>query len=104
MKYTVNIAPEIHDELQAISDYITELAEDSAVGKKVVKAIAQKILSLERLPKAHSLYPDIRMQKVGIRYATVNRWVILFSVDDENKIVEVHHVFHEFRNASQFFN
>ena len=42
MKYTVNIAPEIHDELQAISDDITELAEDSAVGEKVVKAIAQK--------------------------------------------------------------
>ena len=104
MKYTVNIAPEIHDELQAISDYITEKAEDTAVGERVIKAIAQKILSLETLPSAHSLYPDIRMQAVGIRYVVVNRWVILLNVDDEKKIVEVHHVFHEFRNASRFFN
>ena len=104
MKYVVSIAPEIRNELQDISNYIAEMSEDKRLGDRVVKAIVQKILSLETLPKAHSLYPDDRMRQVGIRYVTVNRWVILFSVDDESGIVELHHVFHEFRNASRFFN
>lgn len=104
MKCVVSIAPEIRNELQSISDYVSEEAEDSAVGERVVKAIAKKILSLEELPNAHSRYPDKRMQDVGIRYVTVNWWVILFTVDDDNAIVEVHHVFHEFRNATRFFH
>ena len=37
MKYTDNIAPEIHNELQAISEYVSEKAENNAVGERVVK-------------------------------------------------------------------
>ncbi len=97
-KYKVKITDECIEEIEQIYDYIANdlNADKSAV--KVVKEFKTKILTLSETPK---LYPKINKRnraKKTYRRLIVKNFIVLYTVDDNQKLVFISHIFFNRKN------
>ncbi|MCL2771824.1 MAG: type II toxin-antitoxin system RelE/ParE family toxin [Oscillospiraceae bacterium] len=102
IKYTVNISLAANNDLDEIFSYIanTLYAEQSAA--KLMREIQDMILSLNEMPERFSLSLDSALASRGYRRATVKKYVILYTIDKKNKIVNVMRVFHGSMDYSKY--
>ena len=94
IKYAVQISIEANNDLDEIFSYITNTlyAEQSAIN--LMREIQDMILSLSEMPERFSLSLDPILVRRGYRRVTVKKYVILYTIDKKNKIVNVARIFH----------
>ena len=94
IKYTINISLAANNDLDEIFSYIanTLAAEQTAVN--LMREIQDMILSLSEMPERFGLSLDSTLAKRGYRKVTVKKYIILYTIDKKNKIVNIMRIFH----------
>ena len=93
-KYRVEIFPAASNDLDEIFSHIANVLFEEQIAKNLMREIHEMILSLDEMPERFSFSHDPVLAERGYRRAIVKRYVILYLVDKEKKIVNVARVFH----------
>lgn len=91
--YLIKITDECYEEMKQIYDYIANSLKANNLAVKLLKTVKIKIGKLIQMPK---LYPIINKQnraKLEYRRIVVRNYVILYTVDDNQKIVYISHMY-----------
>ncbi|TCL74161.1 addiction module RelE/StbE family toxin [Hydrogenispora ethanolica] len=80
--------PAVND-LRGISDYIANDLREPSLAKKLVGKIKEAVLSLGELPARHALTADENLAAQGIRWLTVDHYLIFYVVSEKKKTVTV---------------
>ena len=93
-KYKVKLSLAADNDLDEIFSYISNTLFAEQTAKNLMLEIHEMILSLDKMPKRYSYSPDPALAERGYRRIIVKKYVILYLIDEENKIVNVARVFH----------
>lgn len=88
-KYQVKINPRAIRELNSIYEYIAKEKSDIENGKKQLGRIKKAILKLATFPYSHQERTEGRYAKDGYRQLLIDNYIVIFRIDEVNKIVYV---------------
>lgn len=97
-KYKVQIAPRAIQELDNIYDYIANEKLDYVNAKKQVDKIKKAILNLDTFPQSHQERFEGRYAKKGYRQLIIDNYLVVFKIDEIQKIVTVLTIQYQGRN------
>lgn len=88
-KYSIQILKSAYKNIDDIYAYISNelLAPDSAIN--LVSKLEESILSLETMPKRFSIRRTGRYSNKGYRQIFVDNFIIIFRINELNKVVSV---------------
>lgn len=97
-KYNIKINPKAIRDLNNIYGYIAneKLAPENAKGQ--TERIKKAILSLDIFPQSHQERNEGRYAKKGYRQLLIDNYMVIFRIDEENKIVYVITIQYQGRN------
>lgn len=97
-KYKVKINPRAILELDSIYRYIAneKLAPENAKGH--TNRIKNAILSLDTFPQSHQERMEGRYARKGYRQLLIDNYIVIFRIDENNKIVYVVTIQYQGRN------
>jgi len=93
-KYKVKITSMAFNDLREIYSYISSTLSAEEAAKNLMKKIDNAITSLDEMPHRHNLSLDQTLREKGYRRIVVKNYVILFLIDEKEKIVTVSRAFH----------
>ncbi len=88
-KYQVKINPRAIRELNSIYEYIANKKSDIENGKKQLGRIKKAILKLATFPYSHQERTEGRYAKDDYRQLLIDNYIVIFRIDEVNKIVYV---------------
>ena len=95
MMYRIKYLPETLADRDAIRDYLSQYYEST--DKRFFKLLKEKTARLRRFPYSCPVYeddPDYRMLIVG-------DYLVFYMVNEDDKTVEIHRIFHGSRDIKQ---
>lgn len=98
MEYNIQLADEFLEEIEEICDYISSNLKAIDASNRLREKIVYNILLLEKSPK---MFPEIeKMDKTERQYRKiiVNNYIILYTIDEDEQIVYVTHIYYGGRN------
>ena len=97
-KYKVKVNPRAIRELDHIYEYIAneKLAPENAKGQ--VDRIKKSILSLDTFPQSHQERNEGRYDGKGYHQLLIDNYIVIFRIDETNKIVYVVTIQYQGRN------
>ena len=97
-KYKVKVNPRAIRELDHIYEYIAneKLAPENA--KRQVDRIKKAVLNLDTFPQSHQERNEGRYAGKGYRQLVIDNYIIIFRIDELNKIVYVVTIQYQGRN------
>lgn len=97
-KYKVKINPRAIHELDGIYQYIAseKLAPDNAKGQ--IDRIKKAILNLDTFPQSHQERNEGRYAGKSYRQLLIDNYIVIFRIDETNKIVYVVTIQYQGRN------
>lgn len=96
--YEVEFTQDCIDEINDIYEYIFQKLTAKISAKRLMQKIERKIMSLEKNPQ---IYVELNMMdnlKRKYRRMVVNNYVLLYTIDEENKKVYISHMYYGKRN------
>ena len=90
-KYEVRFSNDFRDKIQILYDYIVSEYNDPVNARKLVERIERKCRRLAIFPKGYAV--KIIRNDLEYRFVHVNRFTIVFTVDDGRKVVIVRTLF-----------
>jgi plasmid stabilization system protein ParE len=100
--YKVKLAKVVKKEIRDIFDYIKKDLQEPETAKGIMREIDNTIIGFKSMPGRWSLNPDEVLARRGYHRALAKNYVILFLIDEQNKIVSVAHVFHGTQNYARY--
>ena len=101
-KYQVKITSIASNDLYEIYSYIAETLFAETSAKNLMREIDNAITSLNEMPYRYSLSLDKTLRGKGYRRVVIKSYVILFQVNEKDKIVTVVRVFHSSMNYTKY--
>ena len=95
--YRVNILPNAFDDVNKIQQYIFDSSDNFEAALRQRKRILSAIHKLSAAPKIYRVRKKDAFNR-EIRYLPVDSYYIVFTVYDDEKIVDVINVIHEKRD------
>lgn len=96
--YKIKLTEEFLEEYEKVSDYISVNLKAPEASKKLRTKIITNVLLLKNSPKMYSEIEKVDRVKRQYRKMLINNYVILYTLDDYNKIVYIAHIYYEGRN------
>ena len=96
--YRVIITPTAHREINKIYDYITEELYAENAAKDLMRQVETEVQRLKYAPKIHPQIKKIDELKREYRKLIIKNYIILYTIDEENKVVFVSHMCYDRRN------
>lgn len=87
--YNIQITQPAEEDLYEIGIYISKELLQYETAKKVISKIAKVINSLEDMPLRNALVADERLAYEGIRKIMMDNYIILYVVNEKDKIVTI---------------
>ena len=97
-KYKVKINPKAIRELDSIYEYIASEKSAPENAKGQVDRIKMAILNLDTFPQSHQDRNEGRYAGKGYRQLLIDNYIVIFRIDEINKIVYVVTVQYQGRN------
>lgn len=97
-KYKVIITPTAYKEINKIYNYITEDLYAQNVAKKLMKEVEEEVQRLKYAPKMHAEIEKFDELKRNYRKIVIKNYIILYTIDEENNVVFVSHMYYGGRN------
>ena len=94
IKYKVKITYEANNDLNEIFTYIINNLREEQTAFNLMREIQDMILSLGEMPELFGLSLEPTLAAKGYRRVTVKKYVVLYTVDENSKTVNVARVFH----------
>ena len=98
MEFSVKLTAEFLEEIEEICNYISNKLKNIDASNRLREKVIYNVLLLEKSPK---MYAEIeRMDRTERQYRrmVVNNYVILYTIDEKEKIVFIAHIYYGGRN------
>ena len=96
--YQVEFTDECIEEINEIYEYISKklIANESA--KRLIQKVKKNILLLSSNPRLYTKIEKENDIELEYRRMVINNYVVLYTIDDEKKIVYISHMYYGKRN------
>ena len=98
IKYKIIITPTAYKEINRIYDYILEDLYAEKAAKNLMRKVEKSIKSLKHSPKMYAEIEKIDELKRKYRRIVIKNFIILYTIDEDNEVVYVSHMFYGGRN------
>lgn len=102
-RYKVIITPTAYKEIDRIYDYIMEDLYAERAANKLMQKIEQEVKRLKSAQRIHSKISKYDELKRQYRRIVIQNYVILYTIDEENKIVYISHMYYGGRNYLKYY-
>lgn len=103
-EYTVTYYPQVNNDLKDIYTYLIDNDVAEKIASKQINDIRATIRALSFFPLRHESVTSDRLRNAGMRKVPVNNYVVFYSVDELNHIVNVVRVFYHGMNLDHIIN
>lgn len=97
-EYTVTYYPQVNNDLKDIYTYLIDNDVAETIASKQINDIRATIRTLSFFPMRHERVETNRLKNAGMRKVPVNNYIVFYSVDELNHIVNAVRVFHHGMN------
>ena len=101
--YNVIIEPDAENALSEILSYISGVLKSPESAENTLNSLLKGINSLDFMPQRYAVLPEDFLEKEGVRRMQVRNYFVYFSVDEENKLVNVLDVLYVGREQRERF-
>lgn len=101
-KYRVDVSEPAEKDLLDIVRYITSQLSAPISALDMMEAFEEALANLSDFPQRCPLIADERLSQMGYRKLIVNNYVVFFSIDEKNKVVDVERILYGRRDWLRF--
>ena len=101
-KYRVDISEPAENDLKDIIRYIASQLSAPESALNMMELLEEAMLSLSDMPQRCPLVSDERLSQMGYRKLIVKKYIVFFSIDEKNKVVDVERILFGRRNWLRF--
>ena len=98
MEYRIKLADQFLEEFEEICDYISNKLKNTNASNRLREKVIYNVLLLENSPKMCTEIEKTDKTERQYRRMVVNNYVILYTIDEQEKIVYVAHIYYGGRN------
>lgn len=98
MEYRIKLADQFLEEFEEICDYISNKLKNIDASNRLREKVIDNVLLLENSPQMYTKIEKIDRTERQYRRMVVNNYVILYTIDELEKIVYVVHIYYSRRN------
>ena len=98
MEYRVKLTDQFLDEFEEICDYISNKLKNIDASNRLREKVIYNVLLLENSPRMCTEIEKTDRTERQYRRLVVNNYVILYTIDEEEKIVYIAHIYYGGRN------
>ena len=98
MEYKVKLADQFLEEFEEICDYISNKLKNIDASNRLREKVIYNILLLENSPRMCTEIEKVDRTERQYRRLIVNNYVILYTIDETEKIVYIVHIYYGGRN------
>ena len=91
-KYRVDVSDPAENDLLEIVRHIASQLDAPIKALNMLELLEEEMADLSDLPQRYPLVADERLSQMGYRKLVVKNCVVLFSIDEKNKVVEIERV------------
>lgn len=100
--YKVDVSAPAQSDLNDIVRYISAQLTTSVSAVHLMEIFEEALMSLSELPQRYPLIDDELLSQLGYRKMIVKNYVVFFSVDELNKVVNVERILYGRRDWLRF--
>ena len=98
MEYSIKLADQFLDEFEEICEYISKELKNINASNRLREKVIYNVLLLENYPKTYTEIEKTDKTERQYRRMVVNNYVILYTIDETERIVYVAHIYYGGRN------
>lgn len=98
MEYRVKLTEQFLEEFEEICEYISNKLKNIVASNRLREKVIYNILLLENSPRMCTEIEKANMIERQYRRLVVNNYVILYTIDEDEKIVYIAHIYYGGRN------
>lgn len=91
-KYRVDVSEPAENDLRDIVRYIASQLSAPISALHMMELLEEAMVGLSDMPQRCPLVADERLSQMGYRKLIVKNYVVFFSVDEKNKVVDVERI------------
>ena len=95
MKYHISFLEQADCDIDVVEEYLSQFYNSTV--RNFFTELKKKVLMLEDMPYMYPAYE----RDPFFRQMTLNDYLLFYSVDEEQKLVDIHHIFHHARDIDQ---
>ena len=92
VKYRVDVSEPAENDLRDIVLYIASQLSATISALNMMELLEEAMVGLSDTPQRCSLVADERLSQMGYRKLIVKNYVVFFSIDEKNKVVDVERI------------
>ena len=98
MEYNIKLTEEFLEEIDDICNYITNNLKAPDAANRLRQKVVYNVLLLEKSPRIFAEISKMSKIKRQYRRIVVNNYVILYTIDDNEKTIYISHIYYGGRN------
>lgn len=91
-KYRVDVSEPAENDLRDIVRYIASQLSAPTSALHMMELLKEAMVGLSDMPQHCPLVADERLSQMGYRKLPVKNYVVFFSIDEKNKVVDVERI------------
>lgn len=104
MKWKVKYSAEAKQDLEGIYDYISSVLSEPQIAKGQVERILSSVKKLDSMPQRYRLCDYEKWSKQGVRFLTVDNYIVFYLPDEADKSVSVVRIMYGGRDINSILN
>ena len=97
-QYRVDVSEVAENDLYDIVRYIASQLSAPVTALRMMDLLEEAMASLAEMPQRFSLLSDERLSQMGYRKLVVKNYLVFFSIDEPNKVVDVERILYARRD------
>ena len=97
-EYEIEFTEDFRDEIRETYKYISEKLVEKEIAKRLMQKIRKNIMNLAESPRLYAKIEKKDKRKREFRKIVVDNYIILYTVDENRKIVYIVHMYHVRKN------
>ena len=89
MNYSINITDLAEEDILATAQYISNVLKNPIAANNLLDEIERHEKILEETPNIYPFVQDEYLSEKGLKYARIKNYLIFYTVDEDNKTVNV---------------
>lgn len=91
-QYRVDVSDPAENDLVDIVRYIASQLSAPISALNIIELLEEAMAGLSDMPQRCPLVADERLSQMGYRKLTIKNYVVFFSIDEKNKVVDVERI------------
>ena len=101
-QYKVDISEPAENDLMDVVRYITSQLSAPVSALQMMELFEEAMAGLSDMPQRYPLVTDERLSQMGYRKLILKNYIVFFSIDDKNRVVNVERILYGRRNWLRF--